>query len=106
MSAGKAVDVPFPSICTLTFGYNFRNPSCHSAIMSFIVSEPTLDRLPATPSTFWYDLRSARLVSCPRAQVAVRIRKHNRDFTMRHLLVFNRLVTETREFWIRILLRT
>ena len=53
ISAGGAVDDPLPSTWTLTFGYIFRNVSAQSVIMLFIVSEPTLLRLPDTPLTFW-----------------------------------------------------
>jgi hypothetical protein len=53
MSAAGAVDEPFPSTWIFTFGYIFRNVSAHSVIMLFIVSEPTLLRLPDTPLTFW-----------------------------------------------------
>ena len=54
MSAGGAVEEPLPSIWILTFGYILRNVSAHSAIMLFMVSEPTLLMLPETPEVFWY----------------------------------------------------
>ena len=53
MSAGGAVELPLPSIWILTLGYILRNDSAHSAIMLFIVSEPTLLMLPETPEAFW-----------------------------------------------------
>jgi hypothetical protein len=53
MRAGGAVDEPFPSTWIFTLGYIFRNASPHSAIMLFMVSEPTLFMFPETPDVFW-----------------------------------------------------
>src|SRR5262245_53098973 len=63
MRAGGAVELPLPSTCTLTFGYIFKKASAQSVIMLFIVSEPTLFRLPETPEVFWYDGRPASTLS-------------------------------------------
>src|SRR5687767_11733362 len=49
ISAGGAVDEPLPSISTCTLGYCTRNVSAHSVIKLFMVSEPILFTLPATP---------------------------------------------------------
>ena len=49
MRAGGAVEEPLPSTWILTFGYIFVNASAQSVIRLFIVSEPTLLRLPETP---------------------------------------------------------
>ena len=54
ISAGGAVPEPLPSIWIFTFGYSLRKVSAQSAIMLFIVSEPTLLMLPETPVAFWY----------------------------------------------------
>src|SRR5687767_8988513 len=54
MRAGGAVDEPFPSTCSLTFGYMREKDSPHSVIRLFMVSEPMLERLPETPLVFWY----------------------------------------------------
>ena len=64
MSAGGAVELPLPSIWILTLGYILRNDSAHSAIMLFIVSEPTLLMLPETPEAFWYAGTPASTCSC------------------------------------------
>src|SRR5687768_4927804 len=54
MRAGGAVDEPLPSTWIFTLGYIFANASPHSVMRLFMVSEPTLDRLPETPDAFWY----------------------------------------------------
>lgn len=51
MSAGGAVELPLPSIWMLTLGYTFLNPSAHSVIWLFRVSDPIEFRLPVTPLT-------------------------------------------------------
>ena len=51
ISAGGAVEEPLPSISTCTLGYSLANPSAHSVIRLFIVSEPTLLIEPDTPCT-------------------------------------------------------
>ena len=52
MSAGGAVVLPLPSIWIFTLGYIFWKASPQSAIRLFMVSEPTLERLPDTPEVF------------------------------------------------------
>ena len=52
MRAGGAVELPLPSTCSFTLGYIFKNASAQRVIRLFIVSEPTLLRLPETPETF------------------------------------------------------
>ena len=42
---------PLPSISMRTFGYMPRKPSAHNVMVLFMVSEPTLLRLPDTPCT-------------------------------------------------------
>jgi hypothetical protein len=46
------VVLPLPSIWIFTLGYIFWKASPQSAIKLFMVSEPTLERLPDTPEVF------------------------------------------------------
>src|SRR5688500_20112103 len=72
MSAGGAVDEPFPSTWILTLGYIFANASPHSVMRLFMVSGPVLERLPETPDAFWYDGTPASTFTvCAEAETAV-----------------------------------
>ena len=53
MSAGGAVEEPLPSTWIFTFGYILAKASPHSVMRLFMVSEPTLERLPETPLGRW-----------------------------------------------------
>ena len=74
MRAGGAVELPLPSTCTFTFGYSLRKPSAHRVSMLFMVSEPTLFRLPETPDAFWYEGRPGSTLICAEATEAPRTR--------------------------------
>ena len=52
MSAGGAVDDPLPSTCSFTFGYRREKVSPQRVMRLFMVSLPTLERLPETPLVF------------------------------------------------------
>ncbi len=54
MSAGGAVEEPFPSIWIFTFGYILLNFSAQSVIRLLSVSEPIELRFPETPDTGLY----------------------------------------------------
>src|SRR5262249_6036577 len=67
MRAGGAVELPLPSIWTLTFGYIFKKASAQNVIRLFIVSEPTLLTLPEMPEVFWYEERDGSALTCANA---------------------------------------
>src|SRR5262245_17138264 len=52
--AGGAVDEPLASTSTFTLGYDLRKSSAHSVMRLFMVSDPTLLILPATPVATLY----------------------------------------------------
>src|SRR5688500_8555489 len=67
MSAGGAVDDPFPSTCSFTLGYEREKVSPQSVIRLFMVSEPMLDKLPETPLVFWYEAMAGSTLTAPAA---------------------------------------
>src|SRR5678816_4146508 len=75
MRAGGAVPEPFPSTWIFTLGYIFAKASPHSVIRLFMVSDPTLERLPETPGVFAYAaMEGSTFTAWARAGVAPRAR--------------------------------